>query len=156
LWAFIEIIVGVISICDRIVFSDLYILIGGLKQIVYTMTSSGIRLGEWDYLQCGHIKPVRMNNQIIAAKSIVYAKPLNYGITFEFAKSLENQREQIIQIRYQIEQYVIHISERDIQALNLKETFGIYKVNNSEIRILYDEQQALLDRLLLHCCLLSC
>jgi integrase len=43
-----------------------------IKAIVYTMTS-GIRLGAWDYLQWGHIKPVRMNNQIIAAKIIVYA-----------------------------------------------------------------------------------
>lgn len=37
------------------------------------MTSSGIRLGAWDYLQWGHIEPIRMNNQIIAAKIIVYA-----------------------------------------------------------------------------------
>jgi hypothetical protein len=37
------------------------------------MTSSGIRLGAWDYLQWGHIKPVVMHNQIIAAKIIVYA-----------------------------------------------------------------------------------
>jgi integrase len=44
-----------------------------IKAIVYTMTSSGIRLGAWDYLQWGHIKPVRVNNQIIAAKIIVYA-----------------------------------------------------------------------------------
>jgi integrase len=44
-----------------------------IKAIVYTMTSSGIRLGAWDYLQWGHIKPIRMNNQIIAAKIIVYA-----------------------------------------------------------------------------------
>jgi hypothetical protein len=44
-----------------------------IKAIVYTMTSSGFCLGAWDYLQWGHIKPVRMNNQIIAAKITVYA-----------------------------------------------------------------------------------
>ena len=29
-----------------------------IKAIVYTMASSGIRLGAWDYLRWGHIKPI--------------------------------------------------------------------------------------------------
>jgi hypothetical protein len=44
-----------------------------IKAIVYTMASSGIRIGAWDYLQWGHIHPVEKNNEIVAAKLIVYA-----------------------------------------------------------------------------------
>ena len=44
-----------------------------IKAIVYTMASSGIRIGSWDYLQWCHIRPVEKNGEIIAAKMIVYA-----------------------------------------------------------------------------------
>jgi integrase len=44
-----------------------------IKAIVYTMASSGIRIGAWDYLQWGHIRPIERNNEVIAAKIIVYA-----------------------------------------------------------------------------------
>jgi hypothetical protein len=44
-----------------------------IKAIVYTMSSSGIRIGAWDYLQWGHIRPVERNGEIVAAKMIVYA-----------------------------------------------------------------------------------
>jgi integrase len=52
-----------------------------IKAIVYTMTSSGIRLGAWDYLRWEHIQPIRRkingndNNgrDVIAAKIIVYS-----------------------------------------------------------------------------------
>jgi hypothetical protein len=44
-----------------------------IKSIVYTMSSSGIRIGAWDYLQWGHIRPVETNGEIVAAKMIVYA-----------------------------------------------------------------------------------
>jgi integrase len=52
-----------------------------IKAIVYTMTSSGIRLGAWDYLRWEHIQPIRTkincndNNgrDVIAAKIIVYS-----------------------------------------------------------------------------------
>ena len=45
-----------------------------IKPVVYTMASSGIRIGAWDGLQWKHIKPITDNNegQIIAAKLIVY------------------------------------------------------------------------------------
>ena len=29
-----------------------------IKPIVYTMASSGIRIGAWDYLQWKHVKPI--------------------------------------------------------------------------------------------------
>jgi len=44
-----------------------------IKAVVYTMASSGIRLGAWDYLRWGHIKPIEREGKVIAAKMIVYA-----------------------------------------------------------------------------------
>jgi hypothetical protein len=44
-----------------------------IKGIVYTMSSSGIRLGAWDYICWKHIQPIRKDGKIIAAKIIVYA-----------------------------------------------------------------------------------
>ena len=45
-----------------------------IKPIVYTMCSSGIRLGAWDYLKWKHIIPIRNEkNEVIAAKIRVYA-----------------------------------------------------------------------------------
>jgi integrase len=44
-----------------------------IKSIVYTMCSSGIRLGAWDYLQWGNIKPMLKDNKVVAAKVRVYA-----------------------------------------------------------------------------------
>jgi hypothetical protein len=45
-----------------------------IKAIVYTMTSSGIRLGAWDYLRWAHIIPIRRTDTIVAAKFRVYAE----------------------------------------------------------------------------------
>jgi hypothetical protein len=42
------------------------------------MASSGIRIGAWDYLQWGHIRPIEQNHDIIAAKMIVYAGDEEY------------------------------------------------------------------------------
>jgi hypothetical protein len=45
-----------------------------IKPIVYTMVSSGIRIGAWDYLQWKHVIPMtNSSGDIIAAKLIVYA-----------------------------------------------------------------------------------
>lgn len=44
-----------------------------IKAIIYTMASSGIRLGAWDYLKWGHIRPITQESEIVAAKIIVYA-----------------------------------------------------------------------------------
>lgn len=44
-----------------------------IKGIVYTMSSSGIRLGAWDYIHWKHIQPIRRDGKIVAAKIIVYA-----------------------------------------------------------------------------------
>jgi integrase len=45
-----------------------------IKPIVYTMVSSGIRIGAWDFLQWKHVNPIfNENGEVIAAKLIVYA-----------------------------------------------------------------------------------
>jgi hypothetical protein len=44
-----------------------------IKPIVYTMTSSGLRLGAWDYLHWGDIFPIKKDGKVIAAKIIVYS-----------------------------------------------------------------------------------
>jgi integrase len=44
-----------------------------IKAIVCIMASSGIRLGAWDYLRWGDIRPIEGEGKIVAAKIIVYA-----------------------------------------------------------------------------------
>jgi integrase len=46
-----------------------------IKPIVYTVVSSGIRLGAWDYFRWGHICPLydKGHNNLLAAKILVYA-----------------------------------------------------------------------------------
>jgi len=45
-----------------------------IKPILYTMASSGIRLGAWDYLKWKHITPIHSEaGGVLAAKIIVYA-----------------------------------------------------------------------------------
>jgi len=43
-----------------------------IKAIVFTMLSSGIRLGAWDYLKWSHITPITQDDKILAAKIVVY------------------------------------------------------------------------------------
>jgi len=63
-----------------------------IKPIVYTMISSGIRLGAWDYLKWKHINPIKNEKgDVLAAKIIVYAGEDDeyYSlITFEAYSSL--------------------------------------------------------------------
>jgi hypothetical protein len=44
-----------------------------IRSIVSTMASSGIRLGSWDYLRWGDIRPIERDGKVVAAKIIVYA-----------------------------------------------------------------------------------
>jgi integrase len=64
-----------------------------IKAIVYTMASSGIRVGAWDYLKWGHIRPIKRDGQVIAAKMIVYAGEDEEYFTFISPKALKALQE---------------------------------------------------------------
>ena len=53
-----------------------------IKSIVYTMASSGIRLGAWNYLKWGHVSPIEKDGKILAARLRVYAEEEDEYITF--------------------------------------------------------------------------
>jgi integrase len=53
-----------------------------IKPVVYTMVSSGIRVGAWDYLRWGNIRPIEEQGKIIAARMIVYSGSDDSYITF--------------------------------------------------------------------------
>jgi integrase len=53
-----------------------------IKAIVYTMVSSGIRVGAWDYLRWGNIRPVEQDGKIVAARMVVYDGEDDAYITF--------------------------------------------------------------------------
>lgn len=53
-----------------------------IKAIAYTMVSSGIRIGAWDYLKWKHVTPYIDNGEVIAARLIVYAGESEEYYTF--------------------------------------------------------------------------
>ena len=53
-----------------------------MKAIVCTMASSGIRLGAWDYLRWGHIQLIYKDDNLVAAKIIVYAGDKEQYLSF--------------------------------------------------------------------------
>jgi integrase len=56
-----------------------------IKAIVYTMASSGIRIGAWDYLKWKHVTPMfleSVNDETVAAKLLVYAGDAEEYYTF--------------------------------------------------------------------------
>ena len=46
-----------------------------------------------------------------------------------------------IQLRNEMDQYMIGVSEKDIQTANLDDVSGIYKINHNDIGTLYDEER---------------
>ena len=53
-----------------------------IKGIVYTMASSGIRLGAWDYLRWKDIQPIERQGKVVAGKIIVYAGDVEEYFSF--------------------------------------------------------------------------
>jgi integrase len=68
-----------------------------IKPIVYTMVSSGIRLGAWDFLQWKHVNPITEQNgeKILSAKLIVYAGDIEEYYTFITAEAYNALKEWI-------------------------------------------------------------
>ena len=49
-----------------------------IKPIIYTVASSGIRIGDWDYLQWKHITPLaNRNGEVVAAKLLFILVTMN-------------------------------------------------------------------------------
>jgi hypothetical protein len=54
-----------------------------IKSIVYTMSSSGIRIGAWDFLKWKNIIPIKdSEDKVIAAKIFVYAGDIEQYFSF--------------------------------------------------------------------------
>ena len=52
-----------------------------LKAIIFTLSSSGIRLGAWEYLRWKHITPLYGDDgELVAAKILVYAGKMSSTI----------------------------------------------------------------------------
>ena len=65
-----------------------------LKAIIYTLASSGIRLGAWDYLKWGHIQELKNeDDEIVAAKIIVYAGEEDEYFSFISKEALESLKD---------------------------------------------------------------
>ena len=64
-----------------------------IKPIIYTMVSSGMRLGAWDYLKWKDISPVVRDDKVIAAKIKIYSEEEDEHFSFitpEAFHSLDN------------------------------------------------------------------
>ncbi len=68
------------------------------QAILLTMVSSGIRIGSWDYLDWGHIEPLKKADEIVAAKLRVYAGDAEEYMTFITPEAYK-KLEQYIQLR---------------------------------------------------------
>jgi hypothetical protein len=65
-----------------------------IKPIVYTMVSSGIRLGSWDFLKWNHVEAItNENGNIIAARLLVYAGDTEEYYTFITAEAYNALKE---------------------------------------------------------------
>ena len=53
-----------------------------IKAIVFTMCSSGIRVGAWDQLKWSHVTPINQDGKVLAAKLLVYAGDEEQYFTF--------------------------------------------------------------------------
>ena len=60
-----------------------------IKPIVYTMISSGMRIGAWDYLKWKHVTPfIDDDGQVKAAKLIVYAGEPEQYLLFYYSERI--------------------------------------------------------------------
>jgi integrase len=65
-----------------------------IKPIVYTMCSSGIRLGAWDYLKWKHVTPIKNEKgEILAAKLKVYAEEPDEYFSFITSEAYNSLKE---------------------------------------------------------------
>ena len=66
-----------------------------IKPVVYTMESSGIRVGAWDHLRWHHITPIIKDGELIAAKNDCVCRRerrifyVHYVISLQFAQVMD-------------------------------------------------------------------
>jgi hypothetical protein len=71
-----------------------------IKSIVYTMASSGIRIGAWDFLQWKHVTPLtNQNGEVIAAKLLVYPGDHEQYYTFITPEAYTSLKEWILYLQ---------------------------------------------------------
>jgi hypothetical protein len=65
-----------------------------IKSIIYTMASSGIRLGAWDYLRWKHVTSITNGfGEVIAAKLIIYSGDREEYYTFVTAEAYNSLKD---------------------------------------------------------------
>jgi hypothetical protein len=64
-----------------------------IKSIIYTMISSGIRIGAWDYLKWKHIVPIIHEKEVTAAKLIIYSGDVEEYYTFVTSEAYSSLKE---------------------------------------------------------------
>ena len=69
-----------------------------LQAILLTMASSGIRIGAWNYLEWGHVEPIKKSGELVAAKLRVYAGDAEEYLTF-ITPEAYRKLEQYIKLR---------------------------------------------------------
>ena len=79
------------------------------QAILLTMASSGIRIGAWDFLDWGHIEPIKREKEIVAAKLRVYAGDAEEYYTFITLEAYK-KLEQYIQLRVEHGEKITHAS----------------------------------------------
>ncbi len=68
------------------------------QAIILTMASSGIRIGAWEYLNWGHVEPIKTDGKVVAAKLRVYAGESEEYQTF-ITPEAYRKLEQYVQLR---------------------------------------------------------
>ena len=70
------------------------------QAILLVMVSGGIRVGAWEYLNWGHVQPIKSDDKVVAAKLTVYAGEPEEYITFITPEAYE-RLEQYVRFREQ-------------------------------------------------------
>jgi hypothetical protein len=120
-----------------------------MKAIVYTMASSGIRLGAWDYLHWKDIEPISKDGRVVAAKVTVYSGEEDEYFSFitpealselerwvsykqKFAPFTKAQRR-----KRRMEVYKLHF-EQGVPATRIAELMKVDRNTiNNDLKILY-------------------
>jgi hypothetical protein len=60
-------------------------------------------------------------------------------VSLMLTDSKKPSRSKLIQIRYEMEQYMIGVSEKDVEAVGLEQHSGIYRISHQDVGLIYNE-----------------